>query len=72
MNHGCNKSLNVFQPTPPLHYKNGVCQYKRRAASYSYIFGATLSDCDFLAYFQKMKVGLSNQQSVRLSVCAPN
>jgi hypothetical protein len=24
----------VFQPTPPPYYENGVCQCKRRAASY--------------------------------------
>jgi hypothetical protein len=46
MNLGCNRSLNVFQPTPPLYYNNGVCQYKRGAASYSYIFSKIFSDCN--------------------------
>jgi hypothetical protein len=26
MNHGCNITLNVFQPTLPLYYNNSVCQ----------------------------------------------
>jgi hypothetical protein len=36
MNYGCNRSLNVFQSTPPLYCNDGVCQYKWGAASYSY------------------------------------
>jgi hypothetical protein len=26
MNHGCNRSLNDFQPTPPVYYDSGICQ----------------------------------------------
>jgi len=45
------RSLNVFRPTPPLYYNNGVCQHKRGAALYVYIFGTMFSDCDFFFYF---------------------
>jgi hypothetical protein len=44
MNHGCNRSLNVFQPTPSLYYNNGVCQYKRGEAWHPYIFHTEISD----------------------------
>jgi hypothetical protein len=40
--------LSVFQPTLPIYYNNGVCQYKRGAAS-SYILGTIFSDC--MIYF---------------------
>jgi hypothetical protein len=50
MNHGCNRTLNVFQLTPPLYYNSGVCQYKRGAASYLYIFGAVFSDCNNFSF----------------------
>jgi hypothetical protein len=49
MNHGCNTSLNVLQPTQPLYDNNGVCQYKRGAALYLYIFGTIFSGCDNFA-----------------------
>jgi hypothetical protein len=48
MDHGFKRSLNVFQPTQPLHYNNGVCQYKRGAMSYLYILGTIFSLRDFL------------------------
>jgi hypothetical protein len=50
MNHGCNKSLNVFQLAPPLSYNNGVCQYKWGVVSHSYTFGTIFSDWDFFNF----------------------
>jgi hypothetical protein len=36
MNRGCNTSLNVFKPTPPLYCNSGVC-HKSGPASYLWI-----------------------------------
>jgi hypothetical protein len=51
INRGCNRSLNVFQVTSRLHYNNGIYKQKWGAASYLYILGTVLSDCDILFNF---------------------
>jgi hypothetical protein len=42
-NDGCNRSLNVFQPTPPLYYNNGVCQYKMGSRHRLHIYSVQYS-----------------------------
>jgi hypothetical protein len=41
----------MFRPTPPLYYNNGVCQHKRGAALYLYIFSTIFTDCDIVFNF---------------------
>jgi hypothetical protein len=52
MNRGCNISLNMFQPTPPLDYNNGVCNKNRGGVSYSCISGTICSDCHFFNFVE--------------------
>jgi hypothetical protein len=47
---GCNRSLNVFQPTTYLYCNNGV-SIKRGEVSYLYIFGTIVSEYDIHFHF---------------------
>jgi hypothetical protein len=51
MNRCGNRNLNMFHPTKHFYYNYGVCQYKRGATSFLYIFLTIFSDCDIIYHF---------------------